>query len=385
MRIAFVTETFPPEINGVALTVERSVTHLREHGHSVELIRPRQADERCGAACDEWRVPGWPIPVYPELRFGFARPGALARRFAAARTELVHVATQGPLGWAAVRAGRRLALAVTSDYRTNFHQYSHYYGVGWMAPAIGAYLRRFHNGTRRSFVPTWQKRRELLAAGFERVEVVGRGVDLERFSPAKRDPGLRAHWCSGPGPVLLHVGRLAPEKNVRLALQAFRCAHQFVPSARMVVVGDGPLRRQLEHEFPEARFVGAQHGDALAAHYASAAIFLFPSLSETFGNVTLEALASGLPVVAFDLAAASEHITDRINGRVVAPGDEQAFVVATICLMSSQPSDLEPMRCAARRAAQCADWDSVLGRFEAQLLDTADAHQQRGSRVACVA
>jgi glycosyltransferase involved in cell wall biosynthesis len=385
MRIAFVTETYPPEINGVALTVGRTVAYLRARGHELDVIRPAQPGEPSGEAKNgEWRSAGWPIPVYPDLRFGIARSLPLARRFAQREMQLVHVATEGPLGWAAVSAARRLGLPTTSDFRTNFHQYSRYYGAGWLEPAICGYLRRFHNRTDRSFAPTLQTRRELIRAGFERVELVGRGVDLERFTPARRDAGLRRRWGAGIGPVLLHVGRLAAEKNVELALQAFRSAQRLEPSARMVVVGEGPRRRALERAYPEAQFVGLQTGDALAAHYASADIFLFPSQSETFGNVTLEALASGLPVVGFDLAAAADHITDRVNGRIVPPGNDAAYVVA-VCLMTTQRRELEALRVAARRRVVAHDWDSALRVFEGQLMEAARDAERTRPAAACAA
>ena len=384
MRISYVTETFPPEVNGVSLTAARMVAHLRASGHEVEVIRPSQAGEARGEGRSEWLSAGFPIPMYPDLRFGLALPATLARRFAQTRPQLVHVVTEGPLGRAAVAAAARLGIPTTSDFRTNFHQYSRHYRLGWLAPLIGRYLRNLHNRTARTFAPTRRLRQELLAQGFERVEWVGRGVDATRFSPAKRDDALRRQWGATDGPVLLHVGRLAPEKNVALALRAWRRAHELVPSARMVVVGDGPLAARFKREFPEVFFAGMKTGVELAAHYASADLFLFPSLSETFGNVTLEALASGLPVVAFDAAAASEFVTNRVNGRLIAPGDDAAFTVAA-GLLASLHGELAPMSAAARQAACAADWPAVLAHFESQLMEIADATEPPGSATACVA
>ena len=391
MQIAVVTETYPPEINGVALTVAKAVAFLRERQHGVDVVRPAQAGEARGDTAgdgdggSEWRSAGWPIPVYREARFGVAWPAVLARRFAQAGTQLVHVATEGPLGRAAVTAARRLGLPVTSDFRTNFDRYSRYYRLGFLGPLIGAYLRNFHNATDRTFVPTERCRDELALAGFERLRVVGRGVDLERFSPRHRNAALRLGWGHhGSSPVLLYVGRLAAEKKVELALQAFRRARAYVPLARMVVVGDGPRRAALEREYPEVRFIGMQTGAALAACYASADVFLFPSESETFGNVTLEALASGLPVVTFDSAAAAEHVIDRVSGRLVAPGDDEAFVMAT-CLATTLHdfSRAGAARVATRRSVEAQSWPAVLGRFERQLLEVAfDAEQIRYAPVA---
>ena len=160
MRIAYLTETYPPELNGVSLTVERTVRFLRARGHNVELIRPRQPGEAELDANDELRTAGWPIPVYREMRFGVSRIAPLVRRFRETTPELVHLATPGPLAWAALAAARALGIATTSDFRTNFHQYSRYYGLGALAtPALGL-LRRFHNLTQQTFVPTRATARE---------------------------------------------------------------------------------------------------------------------------------------------------------------------------------------------------------------------------------
>ena len=375
MRIAFVTETFPPEVNGVALTVERGVRHLRRSGHAVLLVRPQQPHERPLDAHSEWRTAGLRLPMYPDLRLGLALPSSLRRRFDDFGAELVHVATPGPLGAAAVAAARALDLPVTSDFRTNFDVYAGHYGFGFARRVVGAYLRRFHNRTALSFVPCRRLCDELRASGFERVEVAGRGVDALAFAPERRSAGLRLRWGAGAHhPVLLHVGRLAPEKNVALALRSFRVVQRRVPNARMVVVGDGPLRARLQADHPDVHFAGVRRGEDLAAHYASADLFLFPSLSETFGNVTLEALASGLAVVAFDAAAAGELIHDGRNGLLVAPGDEAGFVDAA-CGAAARLEALGPLRRQARATAQAHDWEPVLQSFEQRLVQ-----QARGPR-----
>ena len=384
MRIAYVTETYPPELNGVALTAQRTIEYLRNRGHEVELIRPRQKGE---AACDEedkCLTPGCPIPLYPDLRLGFARTGALMERFQRHRPQLVHVATQGPLGWAAARAARRCGLAVTSDFRTNFHQYSRYYGLGLLGPAVYDYLRHFHNRTHRTFVPTRALRGELAKARFERLEVVGRGVETRLFSPDKRNEALRCTWAGKAAPVLLYVGRLAAEKNVTLALCAFEAVRRRLPDAQMVVVGDGPQRKKLQADFPAARFVGVQRGEALAQHYASADVFVFPSLSETFGNVTLEALASGLPVVAYDAAAASEYVEDCGSGLLVKPGEDLAFIAA-VCSLAWQHRHFMAMRERARTSALKANWDAVLGKFETHLGEAVYACETSSAGAACAA
>jgi glycosyltransferase involved in cell wall biosynthesis len=384
MRIAYVSETYPPELNGVSLTVERTVRFLRGRGHNVELIRPRQPGEARLDASDELRTASCAIPVYREMRFGLSRVAPLLRRFQRTRPELVHLATPGPLGWATLAAAGALGIPTTSDFRTNFHQYSRYYGVGFLAEPLLGLLRRFHNLTQRTFVPTRAAARELGEAGFHNLTTVGRGVDTERFTPALRSAELRARWRPEDGPVLLMVGRIAAEKNVELGLRAFERARAARPGTRMIVVGDGPARARLEAAHPDVRFVGTQRGAELAAHYASADVFLFPSLSDTFGNVVMEALASGLPVVSFAVAAAAEHVDDGVSGYLVAPGDEGAFIAA-VTAMTAAGLALAPMGEAALAAARRATWAEVLARFEARLEDTVHARKAPPAHVPLVA
>jgi glycosyltransferase involved in cell wall biosynthesis len=238
--------------------------------------------------------------------------------------------------------------------------------VGFAGGLVMQYLRRFHNRTAATFVPCCALRAELMERGFQRVEVLSRGVDAHLFSPARRSAELRRHWnAPDDAPVLIYVGRLASEKNVPLALRAFEAVHAQRPDARMVVVGDGPLRPSLQASHPHVHFVGLQRGSELAAHYASADVFLFPSLSETFGNVTLEALASGLAVVAFDAAAAGALIRNGRNGLLVPVGDGDAFVRAACAAASG---DMAALRQRGRQTALASDWEPVLHRFEQRLV-----------------
>jgi len=371
MRVAFVSETYPPEVNGVSLTIARSVRHMRRAGHDVLLVRPRQPGESRGASADEWRTRGVRIPMYPDLRLGLATSATLSRRLECFDADLVHVATQGPLGRAAVAAAARLGIPTTSDFRTNFHVYCAHYGAAFARGAIVRYLRNFHNRTAATFVPCRMLCSELQAQGFERVEVLSRGVDARLFSPQRRSTELRRTWgAADDTPVLLYVGRLAAEKNLPLVFTAFDAVHRQRPDARLVVVGDGPLRKRLQATRADVHFVGVLRGEALAAHYASADVFLFPSLSETFGNVTLEALASGLCVVAFAQAAAGELVRDGRSGLLAPPGDDDAFVRAASRAVAGEVN-VASLRTQARAVAQASDWEPVLQRFEQRLREVA--------------
>ncbi len=370
MRVAFVTETYPPEVNGVATTTAQFVEGLHRRQHDVQLIRPRQAEgDRPDAepGFHEVLMRGLAIPKYPQLRMGVPSKRALVKLWSLRRPDVVHVATEGPLGWSALQAARHLQLPATSDFRTNFHAYSRHYGVGWLQRPIMAYLRKFHNRCVCTLVPTEALRADLAAAGFERLQVVPRGVDTQRFAPARRSEDLRRAWGAAPGDLVVGcVGRLAAEKNLGVVLAAFRAIRENLPRARLVLVGDGPLRAELAAACPDAVFAGMRGGDDLAAHYASLDLFLFPSLTETFGNVTVEALASGLPVLAFDHAAAGQLIRSGENGRLAAAGDSAAFVAAAVALARD---DALRARLAAQAlaTAQGLGWEAVVARFESHL------------------
>jgi glycosyltransferase involved in cell wall biosynthesis len=378
LRICVVTETYPPEINGVAMTVERFVRELRQRGHQVRLVRPAQrgevADPACGPAGDaaQLLVRGLSIPRYPELRMGLTSGSALRRFWRDWTPDVVQIATEGPLGWSALSTARRMGLAVCADYRTNFDAYSQHYGIRWLRRPITAYLRLFHNRADLTLAPTAAMKSTLAAIGIRDIEIVGRGVDTQRFDPARRDQALRRSWGAGPGtPVFLYVGRLAAEKNLMLVARAFNAVRARLPGARMVFVGDGPQRASLERDCPGAIFAGMRGGDDLAAHYASADVFLFPSLTETFGNVTIEAMASGLAVLAFDYAAAAQHMRHDISGSLAPFDDADAFVAQAVRL-ALDPAQIARLRGNARDSACNMGWRALAFRLESVLTGLAD-------------
>jgi glycosyltransferase involved in cell wall biosynthesis len=370
LRIAFVTETYPPEVNGVAITLAKVVEGLHRRNHDVQLIRPRQASGEAaerGVRFHEVLMRGLPIPRYPHLRMGVPSKRALVQLWALRRPDVVHIATEGPLGWSALQAARHLKLPVSSDFRTNFHAYSRHYGLAWLHKPIMAYLRKFHNRTQCTMVPTEALRRDLEACGFRHLRVVARGVDTQRFSPARRSEALRAAWGAKPeDTVVAHVGRLAQEKNLDALAAAFDAIARNEPGSRLLIVGDGPQRAALQARFPQAIFAGQRTGEDLAAHYASADMFLFPSLTETFGNVTPEAMASGLPVVAFDYAAAAQLIRSGHNGALVPFGDTAAFVRRAVDLAADRMGR-RAMGEQARRSSGDWDWDGIVAGFEGVL------------------
>ncbi len=369
LRIAVVTETWPPDVNGVSITMHRLCLELRNRGHSVQVIRPRhkksQADPNAPAEFEQTLTRGIPIPNYPEFRLGLPSKRLLVSLWTHQRPDIVHLATEGPLGWSGIQAAKKLKLPTSSDFRTNFHNYSHHYGVGGLKKAITLYLRKFHNLTDFTTVPTDHVQAELAMLGFRRLRVIGRGVDTKSFHPGMRNQLLRHEWDANPQTrVYLYVGRLAPEKNPLLLARTWDAIRAGDPKAKLIIVGDGPAADIYRKLLPTARFAGSLTGTSLAAYYASSDIFLFPSVTETYGNVVAEAMSSGLLTLAFEYAAPAELMTHALNGYLARYNDEDHYLhlAQQIALMSGQ--ELENVRERARATMMNRGWDIVTMQME---------------------
>jgi glycosyltransferase involved in cell wall biosynthesis len=296
---------------------------------------------------------------------------ALIRAWNLRRPDLVHIATEGPLGWSALSAARKLRLPVATDFHTNFHAYSRHYGISWLRRPIAGYLRRFHNRADCTLVPTHELAQQLSELRFERLRIVGRGVNPESFSPLRRSTKLRARWGAGHDSlVALCVSRFAPEKNFPLVVEAFEAMRRLHPDAKLVLVGDGPLLDELRRAKVGCVIAGRLVNGELSAHYASADVFLFPSITETFGNVTLEAMASGLGIVAYDYAAARQHLKHG-QSALLAPFDNRAAFIAQAEHLAREPRLARELGRAARNVAQNVTWEHVVRDFEAALLEAA--------------
>ncbi len=371
LQISLITETYPPEVNGVALTLQRLLNELLAEGHHLQLVRPRQFrgdDGREDSTIETLTYPGLPLPKYPDLRLGLPAYFDLKKRWRQRQPHLIHIATEGPLGLSALYAAKHLNIPITSGFHTNFHRYSEHYGLGFLQNTITAYLRYFHNQCDCTLVPTQALQAELTDKGFKRVQILSRGIDTQAFNPKHRSDALRAEWgVTATDPVALYVGRLAAEKNLAVAVKAFQEMRRACPTTKFVLVGSGPLHEPLQQRYPDLIFAGVQKHQALSNYYASADLFLFPSQTETFGNVILEAMASGLAVVAFDDAAAKEHLRDGENGRCVPcdqesafiQGDqESAFIQAAVELVTDLPR-IKQLGASAFEAMQSNSWQQV--------------------------
>ena len=379
LKFALVTETFKPEINGVAMTLGKIVEHLANKQHQVQVFRPKQSDQdlaRSSAYVEEYLVAGMQIPFYPHLKFGFPAKNLLIKRWSENRPDVIHIATEGPLGWSALQAAKQLKIPVISSYHTNFHQYSKHYGASFLMKPIESYLRRFHNQTLATLAPTETVVNALTLSGYKNVSLMARGVDTAQFNAKNRSENLRKSWgASHDDLIVIHVGRLAKEKNINLVIEAFNAIKKSQINAKLVFVGDGPLREDITKKCPQAIFSGSQQGKALAEQYASADLFLFPSITETFGNVVLEALASGLCVIAYDYAAAGDIIKHETNGILVQFNQSQEFIRKALDVASNLAIRNQ---CRAQSAASISNirWNNVGDELERLLYATANGFKQ---------
>ncbi len=373
MKLCIITETYPPEINGVAMTIHRLVGKLLAAGHQILLIRPETASQD-DALADAVRqnhpclrieeVIGLPIPLYPEAQIGIASWGQIRSALKKFNPDLVHIVTEGFLGAQGILNARSLGIPLLSSFHTNFHDYCEHYKIGVMKPVVLRYLKFIHNNTRLNLVPDQRLIKDLKHHGFKNPLYWGRGVDSDLFDPSRRSPALRHQWGAGErDPVFVHVSRLASEKNMRFLLRAYKACHEKNPACKFVVVGDGPERSPLKRFASElslrVHFTGMLTGESLAEHYASGDIFAFPSTSETFGNVNMEAMASGLVVIAFDYASAEQFIAHRRNGFAIHCFDEKLFLKG-MHHCAENLSGMAQLRSNARASILKIPWSKVV-------------------------
>ena len=280
MKADIITDTFAPDVNGVAMTLGRLTKALIVRGHRIRVIRSGEKSASGEAAIGSIQLPG-----YKEVRIGMPGPFKLRKRWIKRRPDVIYVATESPLGISAVSVAKALGIPVITGFHTNFHQYLSKYRLGLLQPAAMSYLRHIHSRADVTLAPSIEVVKMLEDEGIFHARLLGRGVDTELFSPHYRDEQLRSSWgAKGGNCVYLTVGRVAAEKNLTLAIQAMENIRLIAPDAQFVIVGDGPLRENLEKSYPWIHFAGTLQGEALGRHYASADVLLFPSVTETFGN-----------------------------------------------------------------------------------------------------
>ncbi len=375
MRITLVTETYAPQVNGVSRTLGQLVRHMTEAGDAVQVVHPDYGHVSDNA--EHVTVGSVGLPWYPDVRLPVPPFAPICRAIDRFEPDLVHIATEATLGLSALwHAGRR-GYPVVSSFHTNWDHYSDHYRVGFARGVIWRYLRWFHSRAVETYVPSRPTIADLEARGFVNLVLWPRGVDGRLFSPGR--PGratVRAALGFRPENVVIgHVSRLAPEKNVGFLADALSLVAEARPDARFLFVGDGPSRDDLESRMgPNARFVGYRTGGDLADHYAAADVFAFASLTETFGNVVLEAMASGLPVVAVRAGGVADILRPGGTGLLFDPLDPPSKFAEGLIRLVDDAALRRDLADAARAYALTQTWDAIMGGLRDRYLAVVERH-----------
>ena len=374
-RVLYCTDTYPPQVNGVSVVTALSVSGLRERGWECSVIAPKYPrrafnpfDVQNALPDAEHRVaiPSVPFPGYREIRLAAPMYGEITAQIARLQPDLVHCETEFVIGRLGQIAAARAGIPLVTSYHTDFSRYTVAYGAPWLRGAVSRYIGRFHRRARRTYTPSEPAKDDLHEIGVRDVEVWGRGVDVDVFHPSRRSSALRTALSVNDRFMFVHVGRLAAEKNVEVILQAFDLTRRLLPedSVRLYIAGSGPYEPRLRRQAPDGViFLG--HLDRrrrLPELYASADGFLFASLTETLGLVVLEAMASGLPVVAAPAGGVADHLRHEVNGLAYPANDVVAMAHAMVRLVMD-PALAGALRERARTTAEARSWTRELDRL----------------------
>ncbi|MFC5470586.1 glycosyltransferase family 4 protein [Cohnella suwonensis] len=378
LRLALFTDTYAPEINGVAKTLERWVAYLRDQGHECLVFAPSRPRREKTMSETAERLSSLPFFLYPECRLAIPRSAEAERKLLKFKPNAIHVAT--PFGTGVV--GRHLAIKhgipLVASHHTHFARYLPYYNLQWLGKLLWRYLHWFHRPCRKIYVPSNSVLEECRSEGWARLEVWGRGVDAKRFRPHDNRAALRRELGLNPSTyVALYAGRIAPEKDPGVAVEAVSLLDRRGVDIAFVAAGDGPfsgeLRELAASKGIQARFLGPIAQENLRLWMAASDVLLFPSATETFGNVVLEAMACGLPVVGAAGGAVPDTVKDGANGLLCPPGDSGAFAEALDRLRRGRAMR-ELLSEAGLRHARERSWDEVFRRLKESMEESVGVH-----------
>lgn len=379
MRLAIFTDTYEPEVNGVARTLGRWTDFLRRQGIEVMVFAPDPAMDNTSmqTSIQVQRFTSFPFFLYPECRLAVPNPVPVRRALQLFQPTLIHVATPFNMGLFGIHYAKKYRIPLVASYHTHFDRYLPYYNLQWMAKLLWRYLEWFHHECRMIFVPSPSTKAQLVGRGWrgERLDVWARGIKTDQFYPGVERTELQlpgSYTITSEQFVVLYVGRLSPEKDVGIAIDAFDKFRRSHPNAVMLIAGDGPSAGELEarctREQLPIHFLGFQSLPALRELYAAADVFLFPSATETFGNVVLEAMACETAVVGARAGGVADTVTHGVNGLLCDPGSVDSFADALERLYQDPE---ERGRLAAKGLAYSRNqsWDAIFGRLLSQFLE----------------
>lgn len=363
MKVVYFTESLLPHVDGVSRTLAQLFGFLEREGVDFRVYSPFVPGPEVPWSGRVRAVPFIRFPLYPDYRVSSPFGGAVLREVQAWKPDLVHLVSPTPMATKAAKWARRNGVPAVSSFHTHFVSYFRYYGAPWAEGFGWRMLKRFYDRCERVYVPTHAIIRELAEHGIANTELWSRGIDLARFSPAHRSPELRARaGADDATPLLLMVSRLVKEKDMADLVEMDRILRQRGNTHRLVLVGDGPMRGELQAALPHAHFAGHQGGEELARWYASGDVFVFPSTTETFGNVVLEAQASGLPAVVVDRGGPPDLVQPGVTGFIARPNDPVDLASRCEALLRD-PALAARMGRQAREAARERDWAAINGRL----------------------
>lgn len=374
MKLAVFSDTFFPQINGVSRVLDKYLEYMDCKGIEYTLLVPEKETPAYQGTIIGFG--GVKFPLYPELKISVPRPVQIAKTLEVLQPDLVHLVTPFSLGLAGMNYAKTHNLPIIASYHTNFDQYLSHYKLPFLVRPVNKYMQWFHSYSRINFCPSQDTRSQLQKMGVENVEICPNGVDLAMFSPDFRSSRIRTLLSIDEGtPVLLYVGRIAPEKGLDVLMKAAAILKQSHTPFKLLVVGDGPARERLAAEaLDNVVFLGYKTGGALQELYASADLFVFPSTTETFGNVVLEAMSSGLPVVAARAGGVKDSIIDMYNGISFHP-DDPAAMAGSIQALLKDPVLLATMRMNAIAYARTKTWDEIFDKFFDRLQELLDKNR----------
>ncbi|KIQ93996.1 GDP-mannose-dependent alpha-mannosyltransferase [Anoxybacillus thermarum] len=355
MKVALFTDTFAPEVNGVARTLKRWVDFLESRGIDFRVFAPEtQTDDFSTNYIYHFK--SFRFFLYPECRLAIPNMMTIRQQLEQFQPTLIHIATPFNIGLCGLHYAKKMNIPFVASYHTHFDQYLHYYNLDFLSHWFWRYTHWFHRSAEKIFVPSEETLNHLQQRGFTNLHIWSRGVDCSTFYPRENNESFRKTYHITERHIVLYVGRLAREKNVDILIEL---AKQMSPSIRWVIVGDGPLKEHLKQQAPKnVTFTGFLNGEALAEAYAAADIFAFPSPTETFGNVVLESFASGTPVVCANRGGVTTIVTEQQTGLLRPPDDLNAWKEAIEYLLKDEQKRKQMGKC-AREYAKTKDWNNI--------------------------
>jgi glycosyltransferase involved in cell wall biosynthesis len=358
MKVAYFTESLPPQKDGVGNTLCHLVDTLEAEDVGYKFYSPVKPDDTFHWTGKVRQVPSMPFALYDYYRMGLPYFEGIHKELDDFRPDLIHVVSPTLLGIYGLKYAQKRNLPAVTSYHTHFVRYFSYYGLDILSQAGWNYLRWFHNQCQRTYAPSPSSVKELEEEGIQDVEMWQRGIELERFSPRYRNQDLHTSVVRSDETVLLFVGRLVKEKDLDDLIAANHLLKDQGFRFKQVIVGDGPMRTELESKLPEAHFTGFLSGHELAEWYASSDLFIFPSTTETFGNVILEAFASGIPAVGVNKGGVADIITPGVDGLIAEANNPPDFAQKIAFFLKNKGMARE-LGADARKTAQKYSWKAI--------------------------